>query len=207
MCPDARGVLLVPENHTRNTFYLQNVATLAGHPAPGGHARSHRLAQPRDHQEPTRDRARRRRARSRSSRSCAAAAASASRDFDPCMVLLNNDLSAGPPAILDEHRPADRAAACRRLVQPPEVAPLRGLPRASRSEFAALLGIDPVARRSVLRRLRRDRLPGARRRGVPRVERRRPCSRASGASTPSTASTRSRSSSSRPTPAPTAWAS
>jgi glutamate--cysteine ligase len=28
VCPDARGVLLVPENHTRNTFYLQNVETL-----------------------------------------------------------------------------------------------------------------------------------------------------------------------------------
>jgi glutamate--cysteine ligase len=28
VCPDARGILLVPENHTRNTFYLQNVETL-----------------------------------------------------------------------------------------------------------------------------------------------------------------------------------
>jgi glutamate--cysteine ligase len=28
VCPDARGVLLIPENHTRNAFYLQNVATL-----------------------------------------------------------------------------------------------------------------------------------------------------------------------------------
>src|SRR6478609_7531540 len=28
VCPDARGVLLIPENHTRNTFYLQNVETL-----------------------------------------------------------------------------------------------------------------------------------------------------------------------------------
>ena len=28
VCPDARGVLLVPENHTRNAFYLQNVETL-----------------------------------------------------------------------------------------------------------------------------------------------------------------------------------
>ena len=28
VCPDARGVLLVPENHTRNAFYLQNVDTL-----------------------------------------------------------------------------------------------------------------------------------------------------------------------------------
>jgi glutamate--cysteine ligase len=30
VCPDARGVLLVPENHTRNTFYLRNVAALEG---------------------------------------------------------------------------------------------------------------------------------------------------------------------------------
>ena len=30
ICPDARGVLLIPENHTRNTFYLQNVETLRG---------------------------------------------------------------------------------------------------------------------------------------------------------------------------------
>jgi glutamate--cysteine ligase len=28
ICPDARGILLIPENHTRNTFYLQNVAAL-----------------------------------------------------------------------------------------------------------------------------------------------------------------------------------
>ena len=28
-CPDARGLVLIPENHTRNQFYLQNVATLA----------------------------------------------------------------------------------------------------------------------------------------------------------------------------------
>ena len=29
ICPDARDALLIPENHTRNQFYLQNVATLA----------------------------------------------------------------------------------------------------------------------------------------------------------------------------------
>lgn len=28
VCPEARSLLLIPENHTRNTFYLQNVATL-----------------------------------------------------------------------------------------------------------------------------------------------------------------------------------
>ena len=27
-CPDAKNLLLVPEGHTRNTFYLQNVARL-----------------------------------------------------------------------------------------------------------------------------------------------------------------------------------
>src|SRR5262249_24278529 len=28
VCPDARGAVLIPENHTRNQFYLQNVALL-----------------------------------------------------------------------------------------------------------------------------------------------------------------------------------
>ncbi len=28
ICPDAHSLLLIPENHTRNTFYLQNIATL-----------------------------------------------------------------------------------------------------------------------------------------------------------------------------------
>ncbi len=28
-CPDARNLLLIPENHTRNTFYLQNVLRLS----------------------------------------------------------------------------------------------------------------------------------------------------------------------------------
>ena len=30
VCPTAKGVLLVPENHTRNKFYLENIATLHG---------------------------------------------------------------------------------------------------------------------------------------------------------------------------------
>jgi len=29
ICPEARNLLLIPERHTRNTFYLQNVARLA----------------------------------------------------------------------------------------------------------------------------------------------------------------------------------
>jgi glutamate--cysteine ligase len=29
ICPEAKNLLLVPENHTRNKWYLENVATLA----------------------------------------------------------------------------------------------------------------------------------------------------------------------------------
>ena len=35
LCPDAKGALLIPENHTRNQYYLQNVATAAVHSAHG----------------------------------------------------------------------------------------------------------------------------------------------------------------------------
>src|SRR4029453_5538291 len=98
VCPDARGVLLIPENHTRNTHYLRNVGTLesilrqAGMrvgPAP----LNPDITAPRRVElpdggaltlEPIR----------RDGRRVHLA------DFDPCMVLLNNDLSAGPPAIL-----------------------------------------------------------------------------------------------------------
>ncbi len=98
ICPDARGVLLVPENHTRNTFYLRNVAALvdiirrAGMnvrigsllpeitgptPTDTGDGNSLTL-------EPIRREGRR----------------VALDGFDPCMVLLNNDLSAGVPDVL-----------------------------------------------------------------------------------------------------------
>jgi glutamate--cysteine ligase len=91
-------VLLVPENHTRNTFYLKNVETLRnilaqagmrvriGSLVPG-------LTEPTTLElpsggiltlEPI----------VRNGRRVGLA------DFDPCMVLLNNDLSAGPPAVL-----------------------------------------------------------------------------------------------------------
>ena len=99
MCPDARGILIIPENHTRNTFYLRNVATLerivrrAGmrvrigtlNPEittptrielPGGGGLT---------LEPIVRHGRR----------------VMVGDFDPCMILLNNDLSMGSPAILE----------------------------------------------------------------------------------------------------------
>ena len=100
ICPDARGVLLAPENHTRNTHYLSNVATLAGILRQAGmrvrigslnpeHKEATRVALP-DGQsllfEPI----------ERNGRRVGVG------DFDPCMVLVNNDLSGGRPAILDD---------------------------------------------------------------------------------------------------------
>lgn len=99
VCPDARGVLLVPENHTRNPFYLQNVATLVGILRQAGMRVRIGSLSP-DIKEPTRvelpdgeplvyeplvRRGRR----------------VGVADFDPCIVLLNNDLSAGRPEVLD----------------------------------------------------------------------------------------------------------
>jgi glutamate--cysteine ligase len=98
ICPEARGVLLIPENHTRNLFYLQNVAQIAlilkqagmrvriGSLLPeitaatqiqlpdGGALTLEPLV--------------------RHGNRLGVA------DFDPCVVLLNNDLSAGVPDIL-----------------------------------------------------------------------------------------------------------
>ncbi len=99
ICPEAKNLLLIPEKHTRNSFYLMNVARLmeifhqAGLnvrlgtldetittptqvPLPDGSALT---------VEPlvrTRNRL-------------------GLKDFDPCTILLNNDLSAGIPKILE----------------------------------------------------------------------------------------------------------
>ncbi len=98
VCPDARNLLLIPENHTRNPFYMQNVARLvtifrqsglnvrigsllptitaptevevAGHPP----LLLEPLVRVGNH--------------------------IGVQDFDPCMVVLNNDMSGGVPEIL-----------------------------------------------------------------------------------------------------------
>ncbi len=100
ICPDARGVLLVPENHTRNTFYLQNVAALEGILRQAGMnvrigSINPEITEPTTIELPAggtlkleplvRNGAR-----------------VGLKDFDPCMVLLNNDLSAGAPAVLQD---------------------------------------------------------------------------------------------------------
>ena len=98
LCPDAQRFVLVPENHTRNLYYLENVATLKrilenaglavrigsliadlGGPTPVETASGEKLTL-----EPLRRQGDR----------------VVLEGFDPCAVILNNDLSGGVPAIL-----------------------------------------------------------------------------------------------------------
>ncbi|WP_137923766.1 glutamate--cysteine ligase [Cupriavidus sp. 2SB] len=99
-CPEARRLLLVPESHTRNAFYLKNVGQLqgilsrAGLEVRLGTMNAEIAAATRfdlgDGQHVTLEPL-----VLNGGRLCLA-------DFDPCIVLLNNDLSAGIPAILSE---------------------------------------------------------------------------------------------------------
>jgi glutamate--cysteine ligase len=99
VCPTAKGILLVPENHTRNLYYLENVATLQGLIRRAGYnvhigSLLPDLKEPQALKLPSgkellleplrRDGAR-----------------VAVGTFVPCSVLLNNDLSGGVPAILE----------------------------------------------------------------------------------------------------------
>src|SRR5512135_1321530 len=99
ICPEARGVLLVPENHTRNQFYLQNVAQLslilrnAGLKVRIGSLLPE-ITQPTTLELPN-----------GASLTLEPIVRTANRlgmsdGFDPCVILLNNDLSAGVPDIL-----------------------------------------------------------------------------------------------------------
>ncbi|MCE1242217.1 glutamate--cysteine ligase [Oryzomicrobium sp.] len=141
LCPEARNLLLVPENHTRNLFYLQNVAQLAGILKHAGlnvriGSLNPEIAEPtaidlhNGHAlllEPLK------RVGNRLTLE----------GFDPCVVLLNNDLSAGIPEILTNlHEqwllpPLHAGWSTRRkshhFAAYDDVA----------NEFAELLGIDP----------------------------------------------------------------
>ncbi|RZA36179.1 MAG: glutamate--cysteine ligase [Lysobacteraceae bacterium] len=100
-CPDARNLLMIPEIHTRNPMYLQNVARLMQiFRQTGLHVRlgslSPEVTQPTPLAlpdgnmlvvEPL--------VRSPNGRRVGLA------DFDPCTILLNNDLSSGIPSILE----------------------------------------------------------------------------------------------------------
>ncbi len=100
ICPEAKNLLLIPENHTRNSFYLQNVQRLmqifssAGLNVRLGSLDESvtaptRLALP-DGSSLTVEPLLRTKRRL------------GLKDFDPCTILLNNDLSAGIPKILED---------------------------------------------------------------------------------------------------------
>lgn len=140
VCPDARGVLLIPENHTRNRFYLQNVATLqtilrhAGLVVRIGSLLPEVTA-PTDLDLPDGSKLTLEPLVRRGNRLLVD-------DFDPCVVLLNNDLSAGVPDILtnleQEVLPPLRAGwSTRRKSDHFEAYD------AVAGEFAGLLGLDP----------------------------------------------------------------
>lgn len=140
ICPEARGVLLIPENHTRNLFYLQNVAQLvtilkqAGMLVRVGSLLPEitsptEIALPNGSAvklEPLVRRGRR----------------LGLEGFDPCVVLLNNDLSGGVPDILKNLEQA---------VLPPLSAGWYTRRKSQHfaaydrvaNDFAALLNIDP----------------------------------------------------------------
>ena len=140
VCPTAKGLLLVPENHTRNRFYLENVATLQalirkagyhcriGSMLPGlGAPQTIALDSGRELVlEPLRREGDRLRVEG----------------FSPCAVLLNNDLSGGVPEILkDLDQP---------VIPPGELGWHQrlktqhfGIYRQVAAEFGQLLGLDP----------------------------------------------------------------
>jgi glutamate--cysteine ligase len=99
ICPDARGFLIVPENHTRNLHYLQNVAVLkrilegAGYSVRIGSLLPE-LKAPMEVQTSGGETLRLEPLQRHGNRVGV-------EGFDPCAVLLNNDLSAGIPPILE----------------------------------------------------------------------------------------------------------
>lgn len=140
ICADAKNVLLIPESHTRNIFYFQNVATLqaimrhAGLDVRIGSllpeiSIATTIALPGGAKvvmEPVRRKGNR----------------LVLDGFDPCVVLLNNDLSTGAPSILEN-------------LEQTVIPPLRaGWATRRKSQhfsaydnvagqFASLIGIDP----------------------------------------------------------------
>jgi glutamate--cysteine ligase len=98
ICPDAKRLLLIPENHTRNTFYLQNVARLSTIMLQAGlevriGTLNPAITAPTPIDVP-----------GQSPLLLEPLVRTGNRvglpDFDPCTILLNNDLSAGIPDIL-----------------------------------------------------------------------------------------------------------
>ena len=136
VCPDARGILLIPENHTRNAFYLQNVVALtrilrqAGMKVRIGTLLPD-IDQPTEIEVPGGGKLLLEPLQRKGNRVLLDG-------FDPCVVLLNNDLS---PVLRDIEQP----------VLPPLHAGWHVRRKSNHfaaydrvaKEFAELLGVDP----------------------------------------------------------------
>jgi glutamate--cysteine ligase len=98
ICPDAKNLLLVPENHTRNKWYLENVATLAGILRQTGlevrvGSLNPDITAPAEFETATGRMLRVEPLKRSGSRL-------GLEGFDPCAILVNNDLSSGIPDAL-----------------------------------------------------------------------------------------------------------
>lgn len=140
ICPEARGLLLIPESHTRNPYYLRNVAALSTLLRQAGLTVRIGTLIP-DIQSPTpialddgRELLLEPLVRSGNRLGV--------EGFDPCMVLLNNDLSGGVPDLLRGLEqavlpPVEAGWTTRRKTR--HFAHYDTVAR----EFSSMLGIDP----------------------------------------------------------------
>lgn len=140
ICPDAHSILIIPENHTRNTFYLQNVATLQNIMRHAGMrvrigSLLPEITSPTNIDLPDGSILTLEPIERKDNRLGVAG-------FDPCTVLLNNDLSGGIPEILQN---------LDQVVLPPLHAGWSTRRKSKHfqaydkvaQEFADLIGIDP----------------------------------------------------------------
>ncbi|VAW84653.1 Glutamate--cysteine ligase, divergent, of Alpha-and Beta-proteobacteria type [hydrothermal vent metagenome] len=96
LCPDAHRILLIPENHTRNTFYLESLSKLTEILSQAGlEVRVGTLAESGSELELPSGRILKIEPITRTGNKVGI------KDFTPCAVLLNNDLSSGRPEILE----------------------------------------------------------------------------------------------------------
>ena len=140
ICPDAHGVLLIPENHTRNIYYLQNVAKIVTILRTAGVTVRVGSLLPEITSATTLDLPNGGKLTlepliRKDNRLYLA-------NFNPCVILLNNDLSAGVPEILKN---------LEQEVIPPLVAGWTTRRKSAHfaaydhvsNSFADLIGIDP----------------------------------------------------------------
>jgi len=140
VCPAAARILLIPESHTRNPHYLESLATLSDIISKAGFevrigSLLPELEQPRTFELPSGRRLRLEPVRRHGDRLGLP-------DFDPCIILLNNDLSGGQPEILE--------GLAQKILPPLEMGWTHRLKsehfahyRQVAREFAAMVDIDP----------------------------------------------------------------